>query len=96
MRLQLVVAVCHLKRCAMQINYTLVLNDSDTDAVKAALALYAEKCKAEVEAGNPYPYSAYVLKMSTLIKSVDEAEAAARELHDLSQGLEATLAHGKT
>jgi hypothetical protein len=96
MRLQVEVADCDLKRCAMQITYTLVLGDSDTDAVKAAFALYAEKCKAKVEAGNLYPYSAYVLKMSTLIKSVNEAEAAARELHDLRQGLETTLAHGKT
>jgi hypothetical protein len=80
----------------MQINYSLVLNDSDTDAVKAAFALYANKCKAEVEAGNRYPYSAYALKMANLVKSVDEAEAAARELHNLRQGLEATLAHGKT
>ena len=80
----------------MQINYSLVLNDSDTDAVKAAFALYAEKCKTEVEAGNQSPYSSYALKMATLIKSVDEAEAAARELSDLRQGLEATLAHGKT
>jgi hypothetical protein len=85
-----------LKRCAMQINYSLVLNESDTDAVKAAFALYAEKCEAEVEAGNQSPYSSYALKMANLIKSVDEAEAAARELSDLRQGLEATLAHGKT
>jgi len=54
------------------------------------------KCKAELESENPYPYSAYELKMSTLIKSVDEAEAAARELHDSRKGLEDTLAHGKT
>jgi hypothetical protein len=31
-----------------------VLNDSDTDAVKAAFAFYPNKCKAEVEAGNLY------------------------------------------
>jgi hypothetical protein len=80
----------------MQITYSLILNDSDTDAVKAAFALYAETCKAEVKAGNESPYSAYALKMVSLIKSVDEAEAAAREFHDLGQGVEATLAHGKT
>jgi hypothetical protein len=79
-----------------EFDYSLVLNDSDTDAVKAAFALYAEKCKTEVEAGNRSRYSANVLKMATLIKSVDEAEALARELHHLRQGLETTLAHGKT
>jgi hypothetical protein len=96
MHLQLEVADCDLKRCAMQIAYTLVLDDSDTDAVKAAFALYAEKFKAEVEAGNRYPYSAHALKMANLVKSVDEGETSAWELHDLRQGLETTLAHGKT
>ena len=71
--------------CAKQIDYSLVLNDSETDAVKAAVALYAEKCKTEGEAGNRSPYSANVLKTATLIKSVDEVEALARELHDLRQ-----------
>ena len=40
--------------------------------------------------------SANALKMANLIKRVDEAKAVAREFHDLRQGLEATLAHGKT
>jgi hypothetical protein len=67
----------------MQIDYSLVLNDSETDAVKAAVALYAEKCKTEGEAGNRSPYSANVLKTATLTKKCRRGRSFSAEPHDL-------------
>ena len=71
-----------------QYGYTLNVHGGDHRSIQDALRLYAEKCKAEIDAGNKYPFASDLMTMHNLLRETEglNAEAyrgfeAARRLH---------------
>ena len=60
-----------------QYGYTLNVHGGDHRAMQDAFRLYAEKCEAEVAAGNSYPFASNLLTMQNLLQETTELDSEA-------------------